>query len=240
MSDCLARDIGLNRAAAFQLKRFGHDGHPVLVVDQLLSDPDSLVESAAKASYVSPRTYYPGVQAPLPVGYIPAVVGALRPFLTKVFGLSPQAHLDHFGFFALATTRREELNLVQTVPHIDTTEPSRLAFLHYLSRKAYGGTAFFRHRATGFEAVTPQRQQAYEHQVKTELAARSDETPTYAGPESRDYEQTGAVEGVFNRLIVYRSNCLHSAVLDGSSLSTDPRSGRLTANSFIGIAGTRI
>jgi hypothetical protein len=38
---------------------------------------------------------------------------------------------------------------------------------------------------------------------------------------------------VFNRLIVYRSHVLHSALLGPTGGSADPASGRLTANGFI-------
>ena len=45
------------------------------------------------------------------------------------------------------------------------------------------------------------------------------------------------VEGVFNRLIVYRRNSLHSGRIDnGRPLPADPQQGRLSINAFIDIA----
>ena len=43
----------------------------------------------------------------------------------------------------------------------------------------------------------------------------------------------GQSEAVFNRLIIYRSHVLHTALLADNAGSPDPAVGRLTANGFI-------
>jgi hypothetical protein len=48
------------------------------------------------------------------------------------------------------------------------------------------------------------------------------------------FEQIAAQPGVFNRLVVYRRQLLHSGMItQHTSLSADPRVGRLTISSFI-------
>ena len=44
----------------------------------------------------------------------------------------------------------------------------------------------------------------------------------------------GIVEGVADRLVIYRGSLLHSGIIaPGTPLSADPRHGRLTANLFV-------
>ena len=62
------------------------------------------------------------------------------------------------------------------------------------------------------------------------------------GPERvRDtplFERIASVQGVFNRLVVYRRNSLHCGRIDnGRALPTDPLQGRLSINAFIDPAG---
>jgi hypothetical protein len=56
----------------------------------------------------------------------------------------------------------------------------------------------------------------------------------YIRGHTADYEQIGAVEARFDRLVVYRSRLLHSGLIPpGIDLPGDPRRGRLTANIFV-------
>jgi len=48
------------------------------------------------------------------------------------------------------------------------------------------------------------------------------------------FERIGAVEGLADRLVIYRGNMLHSGIIpEDMDFSSDPRRGRLTANIFI-------
>lgn len=48
------------------------------------------------------------------------------------------------------------------------------------------------------------------------------------------FEQIARFDGPFNRAILYRSNSLHCAWLpSGTAFDADPRSGRLTLNTFL-------
>jgi hypothetical protein len=108
--------------------------------------------------------------------------------------------------------------------------------VHYLCRGRFGGTGFFRHTATGFESVDATRQHRYEAVARKELAEAGASATHYAGADTTCYESIRHSEAVFNRLIVYRSHVLHSALLGEGVGSADPGTGRLTANGFLEVA----
>lgn len=215
-----------------RLRRIGHEAQPLMVVDNVLADPEVMVDAARHADfYVPEHTRYPGLNAPLPEGYYQTVVTALRGPIEAAFGLPRDAWVRFFGFFALATTPAERAEPIQKIPHYDTVEPGRLAMVHYLCRDDFGGTGFFRHRLTRFESVDASRQAAYIAAAKPELEAASHES--YADDGTTGYELVGEAEMVFNRLIIYRAHVLHAGLLGRAPLNEDPVAGRLTANGFI-------
>jgi hypothetical protein len=218
-----------------RLEHIGRERQPLMIVDRVLEQPQTLIGAAREATfYVPSHTNYPGSNARLPEGYYRTVITALRGPLEAAFGLSRFAHLSYFGFFALATVSARDAQAIQKIPHRDSPDPHRLAMVHYLCRGGFGGTGFFRHTATGFESVDATRQRAYEAAARSELAeARGDSVMHYADAATRCYELIGQSEAAFNRLIVYRSHVLHSALLGEGGGSADPGEGRLTANGFI-------
>ncbi len=215
-----------------QLRRIGNEAQPLMVVDNVLADPDAMIAAAKRAQfYVPEHTKYPGLNAPLPAGYYQTVVTALRGPIEAAFGLPRDTWVKFFGFFALATTPVDEAEPIQKIPHHDTVDPGRLAMVHYLCRGDFGGTGFFRHKSTGCESVDAVRQPAYVAAAKPELEAAS--LTDYAGAGMASYELIGEAEMVFNRLIIYRTHVLHSGLLNQAPFSADPAAGRLTANGFI-------
>ncbi|HEX7800340.1 MAG TPA: DUF6445 family protein, partial [Asticcacaulis sp.] len=58
-----------------------------------------------------------------------------------------------------------------------------------------------------------------------------------AGPDTPHYEMIDAAPCVYNRLVVYRSISLHAGLLGASTLTDDPRTGRLTLNTLIQLRG---
>ncbi len=224
--------LALSPDIQFSLHRLGREGHPLMVVDQVLANPDALIDQAAAAEwYVPEHTHYPGRNAAVPEAYYGPLIAGIRGPLEAAFGLPRAAGLDYFGFFALASTGAGEATSVQKIPHHDSPNPGRLALVHYLCRGDFGGTGFFRHKATGFEAIDGRRHNGYLAVVGDELAATPGQA--YAGEGMDHYDLIGRSDAVFNRLIVYRSHVLHSGLLGEGRLADDPRTGRLTVNGFI-------
>ncbi|WP_153067049.1 DUF6445 family protein [Steroidobacter cummioxidans] len=224
----------LGRSISVRLQHVGVERHPLMIVEDVLAAPQAMIDAACAARfYVPHHTNYPGINAPVPQSYYLTVITTLRGPIEAAFGLPSSAYLSYFGFFALATIDASDAQPIQKIPHRDSPDPNRLAMVHYLCRGSFGGTGLFRHRATGFESVDASRQAHYESTARRELAETSSERQGYIDAQTRHYELIGQSEAVFNRLIVYRSHVLHSALLADGAGSADPAVGRLTVNGFI-------
>jgi len=211
----------------FRLRHVGAEAQPLIIVDNMLAQPEALISAAcATKFYVPEHTRYPGLNARLPEAYYTFLMGALRGPMQTAFGLPTSAYLDYFGFFGLITVSHEHVEPIQKIPHYDGPDPGQLAMVHYLSHDAFGGTGFFRHKATGFESVNPCRRDRYIGAAQAELKATREDGMV-------NYEQIDEAEFVFNRLIIYRGNVLHAALHGKAALSHDPQGGRLTANGFV-------
>ncbi|WP_165184371.1 DUF6445 family protein [Caulobacter soli] len=214
----------------------GQERRPVLILDGLLTGAEALVDFAAVTASLAPvkaaANFYPGVRAPAPPGYVQALITALRPYLAETFGapVGGKAHVT--CALSMAALPADQASLLQRLPHIDTTAPTQLAILHYLCGPEHGGTAFYRHRATGFEAVDPERAPTYLAAFREEIATPPAIAEGYVAASNALYEQTAVVAPVFNRIVVYASNLLHAGMLPDRPASLDPRLGRLTANTF--------
>ncbi len=216
--------------------RVGREGHPVLILDGLLAGAENLVDFAAETATLAPvkaaANFYPGVRAPAPPGYVQALITALRPHLAEPFGAPAGGKAHVTCALSMAILPADQASLAQRLPHIDTTAPTQLAILHYLCGPEHGGTAFYRHRATGFEAIDPQRGTAYLAALRREMAEGSADRDGYITASDAVFEQTAVVAPAFNRIVVYASNLLHAGMLRDRPASADPRLGRLTANTF--------
>lgn len=230
-----AQNFALAEQLNLQLRRIGREGEPVLAVETALREPEALINYAAEAVEFTPAWTpaggYPGVRAPAPLNYVETLVRALNPAIQRAFGLSGVKLARAECNFSMVVLRDAQLAPLQQIPHVDTNDPLQFALLHYLCGPEHGGTAFYRHRATGFETLTADRQPEYEAIREGELA----EQPSgYIRGDTIHYEQTAAFEAQFNRVLIYRSRTLHSGQIPaGAELAADPRKGRLTANIFL-------
>jgi hypothetical protein len=228
----LSHDFSLVARPRAQLSRMGREGAPLLRIDGLMRDPAALVDYAATRTHFAPAYGpaggYPGIRAAAPLDYVEAVVRALDPVLRDAFALGAVRLGRAECNFSLVTLASDALVSSQRVPHIDTTDPLQFAFLHYLCGPEQGGTDFYRHRATGYEAITPDRLRAYE----SVRAAEPDPAPGYIVGDTPQFERIGGIDAAFDRLLVYRSRQLHSGRVPGE-LNPNPRRGRLTANIFL-------
>lgn len=221
----------LGPGISVRLRKIGEEQQPLLIVEDVLADPDAMVDAARAADfYRPPHTHYPGLNANLPEAYYRTVVAALRGPIEAAFGVKASAVLKFFGFFALATTPASAASSVQKAPHLDGPDPNRLAMVHYFCRGDFGGTGFFRHTRTGFESVDAERSEVYAAALEAELAQ---ERRTFAGADTPGYELIDQAEATFNRLIIYRGHVLHAGLLGPAGGAADPAAGRLTANGFI-------
>lgn len=214
----------------------GNEQSPLLVVDNFIPQPETLVEYAANQTFLANSPYYPGVRAAAPAAYRQFMLHSLQDTLIEYFELPATKLGFSVCHFSLVTTPPEQLKLLQRIPHFDTTEKHALAAVHYLFQGDQGGTAFYRHRKTGFECIDESRTPDYYRSLESENNGPylPKTTDGYIQGDTPLFEQITQQPGVFNRLIIYRRHLLHSGVITkDTSLSADPKLGRLTISSFI-------
>lgn len=211
----------------------GIERQPVIVIDDFVADPDMLIEDAAMLAYQPMGEHYPGVRAVVHPALVSGFMEGLDRLLEEVFGLAmPLDRID--CWYSLVTAAPETLRPNQRLPHFDSTDPGRIALLHYLSRSETGGTAFFRHRTTGYESLSDDRLPSYSAHIETDIARHGLPPAGYISGDTPLFEQIAHFDAVFNRAILYRGNTLHCADIPaGMALSAEPVSGRLTVNSFL-------
>ena len=213
------------------VRRIGRERQPVAIIDDFAADPDALRAAAAAASFAPAGRHYPGVSARLPPGYFRATAALFAHVLHDVFGVDDARVLD--ASFSVVTTSPAELTLEQRIPHADALEPGRVAFVHYLAPDDPDGTAFFRHRATGFETLDVARARTYLPKLSAELRQTPPDA-AYIATDSALFERIETIPARYNRAILYRSAALHSgAITPGRALPADPLRGRLTVTAFL-------
>lgn len=219
----------------FRLQRLtlGAESAPLLVIDNALADAEALVDIAAGKPFGDVTSLYPGVRAKVPLTFQQYVLENLRSELMAVFGLSGAIRFTSCHF-SLVTTPPARLTYRQLIPHVDSLNSKELAFILYLFKADFGGTAFYRHRKTGFEVVDESRVAEFSRHLEAERPAVERSPPGYINGNTEFYELIDRQEGVFNRMLVYRRTSLHSGDLRPDFVpSDDPRLGRLSINGFL-------
>jgi Family of unknown function (DUF6445) len=177
--------------------------------------------------------FYPGSRAPAPAIYCYALRAFLAPLIAQAFGLQDGRITGELSHFSLVITPPEKLQMVQRMPHFDNTDPKQLALLHYLCKPGHGGTSFYRHRRSGFEYIDGSRLSEYGNAVCADLAGTGAPPAKYICGDDPRFERTASFDAAFNRVLIYRSINLHSADIASTfNFDANPRSGRLTANTF--------
>ena len=230
-------DFALNPAPEVRVLAVGDEAEPVMVVDGLMRSPAALVDYAAREVRFHPppagENFYPGLIGAIPLNYVSALVAALRPALEATFGLAGAVPARANCNYSMVTLAPERLNLAQRIPHVDTVDPLQIAILHYLCDERFDGTGFYRHRSTGFETLSSERDGVYHAALEADLA-RYPPPAAYIAGDTTVFQRTRRFDLRFDRVLVYRSRVLHSGQIDPAvGLSADPRRGRLTANIFL-------
>jgi hypothetical protein len=212
----------------------GREQAPLLIVDNLLADADGLVELAASKVFSDVSSYYPGIRTKAPLGYQQFILTQMRALISETFGLPGRTLRFTACYFSLVTTPPDKLSHLQRIPHIDSVFGTELACIHYLFKQDHGGTAFYRHRRTGFEVVTQERKAEYFEAVEAEGLGPDKPASGYIRGSTSLYEQLRSETGVFNRMLVYRRNSLHSGTIaTAAAIDSNPRTGRLSINGFM-------
>jgi len=221
--------ISLDKA---QIGAFSEGNHRIVTVPEFLTAPEGVIAAACLQDFAKITPQYPGVRAALAPQVCIAWLERLAPLLDQWFE-RPRAGWEMQAWYSLVTTPPAQLAPIQRLPHVDGTDPRQVAMMLYLHHTGHGGTAFFRHRATGLDSLTAETYPRYAAAIQAEVARAGLPPAAYTTDGAPHFERIHAVAGHFNSAVFYRGNILHSGMIDNAApLSADPRAGRLTINAF--------
>lgn len=222
-------------ARAVDRSLVGHEREPLVTIDGFAGDPDALRAAAAGAPFVTAGQHYPGLRAPLPPDYLAAQLPVIAHAVQRAFGRCRRIHVVDAAF-SIVTQRPDGLHVRQRLPHVDAYGRERLALVHYLSPTDRDGTAFYRHRSTGFETVDAARAPGYFARLDQELRDGEEPAAAYIAGDTALFERIALAPAGYNRALLYRSCLLHSgAISPDAALDADPARGRLTVTGFFAI-----
>jgi|GEM_PF-47992 len=216
----------------------GDEQQKIIIVDDVLQNPHALVDFAINKHefehYKGHCNFYPGIRVPAPAEYSTALMQVIRPILLNEYAdISAEWELNKAECsLSLITVKPENLRKVQATPHFDSANTYQFAILVYLCDESHGGTAFYRHNATQYETITHNNRKTFEDNYFKEIELTPIKKQYFTDSNER-FTKIGLVDAKFNRMIIYRSCLLHSPHINpDQSVDADPRTGRLTVNSF--------
>ncbi|MGD8176285.1 DUF6445 family protein [Marinimicrobium sp. ARAG 43.8] len=226
--------LSLNSNMITNIHQLGEEKSPLLVVDNFLQDAELLVEHACQQRFVQNSPFYPGVRAAVPISFKSLLLSSLKQQLKEVFQLTGTKLGLSLCQYSIVTTPVDQLVLLQRIPHFDSTKRDALAAVFYLFKENLGGTSFYRHKKTGFETIDDERRIPYFKSLENENGGDNIPQKGYINGDTTLFERIRNQKGIFNRLIVYRRQSLHSASISPNFVpEADPRKGRLTISIFI-------
>ncbi len=204
----------------------GNSGYPLWTVDQAHPAPLELRLAASQMPFSrNSGDYYPGLRAPAPPGYAEWAAA----FLGQILCGNRPCEIDIKNVaVSIACDDPGTLSPIQLIPHFDSTDADLLACVHYLCEPPFLGTGFFRHRRSGLERIGPTALHSWEMALAADARDHGLPKDHFVDSDSASFEMIGEAELRFNRLVVYPANCLHSGLLNGTTLNADPAKGRLT------------
>lgn len=203
-----------------------------MVVDDFTGQVKELARIGRSLRY-EPAHGYPGIRCRISSTYLARRRDLLRWMLATHFGLVSGAKVESCAF-SIVSTPPIDLTPGQRRPHYDATESNLIALLHFTGDSATGGTAFYRHRRTGFETIRPDRLARFKAALVEDEREHGPYPARYFYGDDPRYEMIGEVEARPDRAILYRGRLLHSGHIPvAPDPSTALESGRLTINTFL-------
>jgi hypothetical protein len=212
----------------------GEGGIPLLVIDNFINEAQALVDfCVSNPAFDNSDSFYPGLRMPAPELYVHAIRHYLGHLIEETFGFKKDAWLGGRSVYSMVVTPPAEMKDQQCVPHVDSFKQNDLACVHYLCDATKGGTSLYRHKKTGYEIINDQRIEHYS-QVALEEGVLNVTPKSYMNGSNKFFEKIACVDALFNRLVMYPANVLHSGnIAPDFDFDPNPNTGRLTLNSFI-------
>lgn len=238
----------LNPSPNIETRSIGLSGK-VVVVDDFYLNPDEVRALQDEVEFRRDRAIvhnFPGERAMLP-----AETQHLVDAVGRYYGKVEESHGDLM--LNLSRYRAVELTPLQRLPHVDAT----LTALVYLNKphECAGGTAFYRHRSTGFEFIPLRpdpavielarglgytaahfKAEGYEGIVERLFfnPQFAPDTNSFINDGNSVWELLDLVEMRFNRLLIYDGRTPHGMWVDAGSFHDTDRLCQLLSVSVDG------
>lgn len=231
--------IKLSDSFTYQIKEVGIEKSPVIIIDNLLYSTDTIYQQAVNSNYKAPEAKfsYPGVRADIEdIEYTTLVSDTVADIFEKHFTTGQNLKfIANEATFSILTTKEEDLQPNQCIPHFDGPWADRLAVIHYINEGDFGGTAFYQHKPTKFEKITQHRLAKYTEKATLHTEIHGFPQNKYFAYSNDHFELLEAVDYKPNRVVIYPAAILHSGFIEypEKNICSDPAVGRLTANFFL-------
>jgi hypothetical protein len=209
-------------------------GHAVVVIDDVLRDPDGLVDWARGRQFHAPDFPYPGLIVDGPKALSDRFLDFFAQHARSRLGA--RRTLAHDVRLSMVCTPPAQLDPRQWQCHRDrvATDPSILfvgSVLYLFRDPALGGTSFYVPRQSPGETdrivVDSQTLDA------AQFSARYGLQPGYMDGSNAYFDCVARVPAAWNRMILYDAGFFHSGDIGRPELlTTDPATARLTLNGF--------
>jgi hypothetical protein len=198
----------------------------VIIVDDFLHSVEPIYQFATDTAYFQPfgsdGTLYPGKRDEMPAPYYRAFEQLLNELLEQGIITSGENNLY---------LHRCKLSLVT-----QNADDKTFAAVHYLSPKEWGGTGIYKYLPENIIKVTADNQNSV-HNMIADTEKHSATHQGYLNETTALFEKVVDIEAKINRLVIYKSNLLHSAALfNHKEYSNDISNSRLSISSFFRIS----
>jgi hypothetical protein len=225
-----------NPRATTRVEQFDNR-HFCLVIDDVLLDPDRLVQFAAdqRADFNSVDfSYYPGIYRMAPADLTERLADHFRLQARRRF--DARRCLEAICRYSIVTMPPQALRPIQWLCHrddvgLDAGLSMQASVLYLFRDPELGGTGFY----------VPKRSSADTGGLFADarldspsvFATKYGLLPGYMHESNAWFRRIGGIAAKWNRLIIYDGGMLHASdIAAPDRLSADPRSGRLTLNGF--------
>ena len=225
--------IQINTQSVVNVLNIGDENTPVIYIDDFLLNIDLLKKYAVeKAHFVrESNSSYPGLRATFPQEFLDVISPLIVRPIRQIFQI-PENYQEFIARsdYSIITTPAETCRPAQKIPHADSSRIGDFAILFYINDGDFGGTSFYRQKATGIELLTNKNEQRYWQVVNNFIKDYEDNEISFINGSDSHYERIGGIAYKPNRLVIYPTFLLHSGDLTDSCINNKPQTGRLTAN----------
>lgn len=214
----------------------GLEKTPIVIIDDFALDTTPIIQNGCDSEFSPDKnSYYPGVRSKLPKQYVLDVLTPIYRKLYDIYNIPQHLQLKPLDiYYSLISTPENDLDVLQRMPHFDTSRPFYFAVLHYLNDGEHGSTGLFRHKPTQFERINDNNVDDYFKCAETFLEEHGAPKSKYITTSNSHYELYETIQYKPNRLVIYPGNLLHSTLVNvENDIDANPQTGRLTANIFI-------